>query len=840
MRDPTSIEPMAVVGSSFRLPGGANDIEELWKLLESGESSWQSVPVDRYNEEAFYHPDPGDPNGTNSHPGSHFISRDIRDFDHGFFRFSKGQAAATDPQQRLVMELTYEALESGGITCESLAATATSVYTACFTADYERQLDKDPLDVPTYYATGTGRALLSNQLSHMLDLRGPSLTLDTACSGGLVGLHQACQDLRSGESNTAIVAAVNLILRPDQAIGLSNLRMVSSTGRSYPFDDRGVGYGRGEGAVVLVLKRLEDAVRDRDHVRAVVRASAVGQDSLTPQNITYPNGRAQADLIRSTYARCGLRPEDTSYVEAHGTGTVAGDTEELSGIAEAFADTFHTGRSRSLYVGSMNGAIGHTECVSVLASLLKATAMFDHDVIPPVAGFANPKSGLPLDNISIPTKPIPWPHTPGLSPRVSINSFGFGGANAHVILERYAHDSTPSAKEVVACPRLFTLSANSKKSLRAMIQAHANWVSQWQEDNIPLADLSYTLVHRRTALPATWDLEIELLRSSLDSRLDEAEVAQPATTAIQIALVALLRAQGVRPRAVIGHSSGEIAAAYTAGYLSQETAISVAYHRGFMASAVKAKGLSRGAMLPVGLGAREVKARFLDSLTSGHAVVACVNSPRSVTVSGDATAVEEVAENIAAANDGIFHRKLLVDTAYHSHHMRTVADEYRDRISEAAEGMVLEDEAGEVAFVSSVTGEPKKSNFNADYWVSNLISPVNFADALHTLGKKHRRAGAKSLFVEIGPHPSLSGPTRQSNIFQRKQGDMPQILMEYLAPLQRKMGAISSALALAGKLFDLSATLIFQLMNGTTLSSTGTSQEWLEYISIARSLIMTY
>jgi acyl transferase domain-containing protein len=168
----------------------------------------------------------------------------------------------------------------------------------------------------------------------------------------------------------------------------------------------------------------------------------------------------------------------------------------------------------------MNGAIGHTECVSVLASLLKATAMFDHDVIPPVAGFANPKSGLPLDNISIPTKPIPWPHTPGLSPRVSINSFGFDGANAHVILERYAHDSTPSAKEVVACPRLFTLSANSKKSLRAMIQAHANWVSQWQEDNIPLADLSYTLVHRRTALPYRFSA-VAHDRASLLDRLHE-------------------------------------------------------------------------------------------------------------------------------------------------------------------------------------------------------------------------------------------------------------------------------------------------------------------------------
>lgn len=303
------------------------------------------------------------------------------------------------------------------------------------------------------------------------------LTLDTACSGGLIGLHQACQDLRSGESNAAIVAAVNLILGPDQAIGLSNLRMISSTGRSYPFDDRGKGYGRGEGAVLLVLKRLDDAIRDRNHVRAVIRASAAGQDGFTPQTITYPSGRAQEALTRSTYARCGLRPEDTSYVEAHGTGAVAGDTEELSGIAEAFADASHTGRSGSLYVGSVKGAIGHTECVSGLASLLKATAMFEHDMIPPAAGFAELKPGLTLDNIFIPTKVIPWPQTPGLAPRVSINSFGFGGANAHVILERCIPDSTPNVKDVVALPRLFTLAANSTTSLRSMIQAHADWVA---------------------------------------------------------------------------------------------------------------------------------------------------------------------------------------------------------------------------------------------------------------------------------------------------------------------------------------------------------------------------
>ncbi|KAK7743244.1 Type I Iterative PKS [Cytospora paraplurivora] len=780
------------------------------------------------------------------------------------------------------MELAYEALENGGITCESISDTATSVYTASFTADFERQLDKDPLDVPTYYATGTGKALLSNRLSHMLNLRGPSLTLDTACSGGLTGLHQACQSLQTRESDTAIVAAVNLILGPDQAIGLSNLRMISSTGRSYPFDDRGSGYGRGEGAVVLILKRLDDAIRDRDRVRAVIRASGAGQDGYTPQTITYPNGRAQAALIRSTYARCDLRPEDTLYIEAHGTGTVAGDTEELSGIAEVFAGTTQTNRSSPLYVGSMKGAIGHTECVSGLASLLKATAMFDHNMIPPVAGFAKPKPGLPLDHIAIPTETIPWPQTPKLIPRISINSFGFGGANAHVILERYAPDLTLPEIDEVTSPRLFTLSANSMTSLRAMVQAHIDWVSQWQGEDVPLADLSYTLLHRRTAYPyrfsavahdraslldqlyrglaapssnmspndtdiifvftgqgaqwagmgrellldtmtpssifrssilrsrdtlyslgATWDLETELLRLGADSRLDEAEIAQPATTAIQIALVALLRAQGVRPRAVVGHSSGEIAAAHTAGYLSPESAITLAYHRGFMASAVRAKGLGRGAMLSVGLGEQDVTVRFLNGLTKGKAVIACVNSPRSVTVSGDAEAVHEVAERIAAADEDIFHRRLLVDTAYHSHHMHAVADEYRDRISEVAEGtVVLAGDGIDIRFVSSVTGQPRTSDFDAEYWVSNLTSPVRFSDAVSTLGRIHHRPGVRPFWVEIGPHPSLSGPIRQSSVFNQQTGGLPKVSMEYQAPLRRKVDAISSTLALAGKLFE--------------------------------------
>ncbi|KAL9031138.1 MAG: hypothetical protein Q9196_000814 [Gyalolechia fulgens] len=874
MNTQVAVEPIAVVGLSLRLPGGANDVEGLWKLLESGEPAWTPVPADRYNEEAFYHPNADDPNGTSNHPGGHFISGDIHDFDHAFFKFTKSQAAAIDPQQKLLMELAYEALENAGIARESIAGTTTSVYTAIFPTDYNNNLYKDTLDLPVYYMTGVEMAMFSNRLSHALDLRGPSMTLDTACSGGLVALHQACQSLRDGESNTALVAASNLILGPDHFIGLSNLHLLSSTGRCYPFDKRGKGYGRGEGVVVLVLKRLNDAIRDRDPVRAVIRSTAIGQDGYTPQNITYPNGQAQADLARTAYARAGLQPGDVAYVEAHGTGTKVGDKEELEAIAQVFANA--TNRSVPLYVGSIKGAVGHTEAVAGLAGLLKAIVMLDHELIPPVAGFAHPKPGLPLDRISIPTSVIPWPHATGIAPRISINSFGFGGANAHAILEQKPQPHHQSSSHDVASFHLFTLSANSPASLKAMIQAQYDWVEQRAET--PLADLSYTLLHRRSALPyrfsavakdraslldklsqgtatpvtkpspaeadiimvftgqgaqwagmgrelmlettapssafrdsirkschvlhqlgATWNLEVELLRDGSESRLGDAELAQPATTAVQIALLALLRAQGVRPRGVVGHSSGEIAAAHAAGYLSQPTALKIAFHRGCMAAAVKTKGLGPGAMLSVGLGADDA-AEYVKNVSQGEAIVACINSPQSVTISGDADAVNEVEERIAAANDGIFHRKLLVDTAYHSHHMRTVADSYRARLGvlDVEDEVAADDE--EVAFFSSVTGQLKTSGFGADYWIANFVSPVLFSDAVQALCKARHQPSQQAFFIEIGPHSVLSGPVRQC----LQHSNMSKFPFVYHSALQRNVDALGSVLALDGKLFELS------------------------------------
>jgi len=382
-------ESIAIVGASCRLPGGSNNPDSLWSLLSEGTSAWTPVPGDRFNEAAFQHPSLDDPNGTSNHLGGHFISGDVRDFDHGFFRLSPAQAAA------------------------------------------------------------------------------------------------------------------NLSLMPDPYIGMSNFHMTSSRGRCYPFDVRGEGYGRGEGFVVVVLKRLRDAIRDRDPIRSVILGTAVNQDGHTPEGITHPSRSAQADLIRSVYARLGLRPHDVAYVEAHGTGTVAGNHEELAAIADVF-----TGSGRSLlplYVGSNKGSIGHTESTSGLASVLKAALILDRETIPPVVGFANPKPGLPLDEIWIPSELIPWPYVAGVTPRVSVNSFGYGGTNAHAILERgprVQHDeSVFSPSCMVPSHRLFILSTNSRASLMAMIQDHLDWVQQQPDDKTALVDLAYTLCHRRPLLP---------------------------------------------------------------------------------------------------------------------------------------------------------------------------------------------------------------------------------------------------------------------------------------------------------------------------------------------------
>ncbi|KUL83822.1 hypothetical protein ZTR_06625 [Talaromyces verruculosus] len=860
--------PLAIVGVGFRLPGDATNPDKLWDLLASGKSAWTRVPSDRWNEEAFLHPDPDDLSGSHNHVGGHFLKQDVGVFDAGFFNVLPGEAASMDPQQRLLLETTYEALESAGIRQEDIQQTNTAVYMAIFTRDYDRNTYKDMMSIPKYHVTGTGDAILANRISYLFDLKGPSATIDTGCSGGMAAISQACQALRSGQSDMALAGAANLILSPDHMIGMSNLHMLNQDGRSYSFDSRGAGYGRGEGIATLVIKRLQDAIKANDPIRAVLLDVALNQDGHTA-GITLPSGAAQEALERQVWSKINLDPKDVGYVEAHGTGTLAGDSAELEGISRVFCQD--RDMASPLVVGSIKSNIGHLECVSGLAAMIKAILILEHSAIPPNINFEHPKAGLDLEKkkIQIPQTLQKWSQ-PGIA-RVSINSFGYGGTNAHAVLEQPpllpAVDSQGEPSENI--PRLFNLSAASQTSLQSMFGTIAQWVSR-HEGQFSLTDLAYTLSERRSVMPwrfscvaatqqelldalhkasqspdaisrvppevkisyvfsgqgaqwagmgqellsdpifsesinrskriltdlgSSWDLVEELLRDRKTSRLKEAELAQPVTTAVQIALVDLVRCWGVTPDTVIGHSSGEIAAAYAASHLSHYQAIKAAYYRGFSSTIAKSKGLGKGGMLAVGIGEDEIDP-YLKMLTQGKAVVACQNSPRSVTISGDEPAISELVELLK--KDDVFNRRLFVDTAYHSHHMQAAAEEYRASLGEIEQNSLPK---STVKMFSSVTGSLKSTEFDGDYWVSNLVGKVRFSDALQALCRADRTSSravqSHRIFIEIGPHPALAGPARQCI------ADLGEsIPYTYTSVLVRGTEATTSALTMAGILFS--------------------------------------
>lgn len=775
-----------------------------------------------------------------------------------------------DPQQRVLLEVVYEALESAGQQ-HKIRGSATSVHVALFTRDYDRNLYKDTLSIPRYQVTGTGDAIASNRISYVFDCTGPSITLDTGCSGGLVAVHQACNSLRLGESDMAIAAAANLIIGPDQQIGLSNLHMLSEEGKSYPFDSRGSGYGRGEGVAALILKPLDKAIADRDPIRGVILGSAVNQDGRTIEGITHPSTSAQIALQRRLYGQLKLDPASVSYVEAHGTGTAAGDKVEIDALAEVFC----TGkRTNALHVGSIKSNIGHLECASGLAGLIKSLLVLEHRCIPPNADFKIAKEALRLDErrIIIPSSLIPWPD---LEPaRVSVNSFGYGGTNAHVVIESAPREDTIVRVAVEEIPRLFVLSAKSEVSLISTIRRYQSWTAA-QGADLSLPALCHTISTRRTHHPwrisyvakgrqdlvdqlaqstrtfvptvssdevalnfvftgqgaswptmgrellvanpasaftesmrrstdvllhlgATWNLADEILCESDTSRLHIAELAQPATTAIQIALVDLLRSIGVLPDAVIGHSSGEIAAAYAAGYISQATALRIAYCRGIATSQRSSRALREGAMLAVGLDEDDVSVH-IQSLTQGTVSVACANSPQNTTVSGDEEAIDELAAALSALD--VFNRRLRVDAAYHSHHMRDVVEHYEGLMG------LLESETplNAPVFFSTVDIAEKDRGFDAGYWCDNLVSKVRFREGIQKLC--NRQTSARHVFVEIGPHNALAGPTRQCIA----ELSVP-IKYDYTSPLRRGIDSVQSLLEVAGLLFERGRLSDFSLL----------------------------
>ncbi|KAL6701443.1 putative polyketide synthase [Trichoderma pleuroticola] len=897
-------EPIAIIGMSCKFSGGVTDPETLWDLLASGRTGWSEIPEERFNLKGVYHPN-NERISTSHVKGAHFIQDDVTCFDAAFFNYSGETAQALDPQFRMQLESTFEALESAGLTMEQVAGSQTSVFAGVFTHDYHEALVRDEDRLPRFMLVGTWNPMSSNRISHFFDFRGASMTLETGCSTTLVALHQAVQSLRNREADMSVVTGVNLILGPDQFKAIGSLGMLSPDGKSYAFDKRANGYGRGEGVATILIKRLSDALAANDPIRAVIRETALNQDGKT-ETITTPSGSAQETLMRECYRRAGLDPRGTQYFEAHGTGTQAGDPIEARAMAGVFCGVDEDGtggrdETHYLRIGSVKTNVGHTEAASGLAAVIKGVLCLERGLIPPSVNYETPNPKLKLDEwrLKVVTAMEPWPESlTGGPKRLSVNNFGYGGSNAHVIMESAEPwTSTPTLSlpangslngnghvngngisnghlnrnghvngtHKTAGSKVLVLSARDERGCQRMVEDMKTYLDKhksldFEAAEVLLRDLSYTLAERRTLFPwvaahqvrldtdsdrhpldavieafdsprfkagrtptseprigmvftgqgaqwnamarelleeypvfrrsideaeahlhdlgASWSLLEELQRDPKTTRVHATSISIPVCVAVQIALVRLLKSWGIKPAAVTSHSSGEIAAAYAVGALTHRQAMATAYYRAVLAAdeSNRVSGGPKGGMAAVGIGADEAQ-EYLDRVADvGKVVIACVNSPQSVTVSGDNDAVAAV--EALCKEEGVFARKLKVEQAYHSHHMDPLADAYHELLRKEMARTVTktleaeteeETEDGElkVIFSSAVTGgriTDAKEIADPDHWVGSLVQPVLFVDAFTdmVLGDTEDASGRNiDVVLEVGPHTALGGPIRE-------------------------------------------------------------------------------
>lgn len=917
---PGNNEPIAIVGTACHLAGDTNSPSKLWKLLRDPRDVRSEIPGDRFSAKGFFHPNHAH-HGRSNVMHSYFIEDDLTTFDAEFFGINPVESKAMDPQQRLLMETVYEAIEAAGMTINGLRGSDTGVYVGVMCGDYDAMLQRDLDTCPTYFAVGTARSILSNRISYFFNWHGASITMDTACSSSLVAVHTAVQALRTGESRMAVACGSNLILGPEGYIVESKLKMLSPDGRSRMWDKDANGYARGDGVAAIVLKTLSAALADGDHIECLIRETGVNQDGATG-GITVPSAAAQQSLIRNTYAKAGLdcrSPKDRpQYFEAHGTGTPAGDPVEAEAISHAFfcddkgTSPEPSGTNNPLYVGSIKTVLGHTEGTAGVSAILKASLAIQHSSIPPNLLFENlsPTVAPFYNRLEICRTAKPWPKIPEAEPRrASVNSFGFGGTNAHAIIESYDHSrGSLVAGPADVNPLLFTpfvFSATSEKRLRANLSAYAAYLEG--SPTISVQDLAYTLRQRRSVFPCRasftavsvddlrskildrlenddtgvgvkapgsnsgatpkilgvftgqgaqyarmgaelieksafarriiqeleselarlpgtdrprWSLQAEMLADASSSRVYEAAISQPLCTAVQILLVDLLRLANIEFNAVVGHSSGEIAAAYAAGYLTARDAICIAYYRGLHCQhATSPNGNIKGAMVAVGTSLEDATELCEMDDFAGRINVAASNSPSSVTIAGDEDAIEEL--QIVLDDEKKFNRRLRVDQAYHSRHMLPCFEPYVESMRRAGISALkkISPSSSQCTWFSSVyDGRISDSDLGLSdvYWAENMTKPVRFSQALTAALSE---GGAFDVVVEVGAHPALKGPADQT-VQEILQKQLP-----YHGTLSRRLDAIEAASQCLGFLWSY-LDKVSPDLNGYELAVSGMQQRF--------------
>ncbi|MFC5829636.1 type I polyketide synthase [Nonomuraea insulae] len=783
-------EPIAVLGAGVRLPGDVADLEAYWDLLRDGVDA-VTPSVDTLDG---HRPKPADRPENGRWAG---LLTDVDGFDAAFFGISAAEAAKMDPQQRLALEVAWEAMEDAGLPLETLQRTRTGVFLGVYNSDYLTLQYDEPATINTYTAPGGAHSVLANRLSYLLDLRGPSMAVDTACSSSLMAVHLAVRALRQGDCDIALAGGVNVILNPISTLVTEKVLPMAPGGRCRTFDAAADGIIRAEGCGVLVLTR-ESLAADRrmgGRVRAVIRGTAANHDGRT-NGLTAPNPRAQADLLRSALDDAGVRPEEVTYIEAHGTGTPLGDPIEVEALREVYG-----GGSLPCALGSVKTNFGHQEAAAGVTGLIKAMLVLEHEQVPPNVHLRrlNPEIDLAGSRLAAPAE------LTGLAreehaPLAAVSSFGFGGANAHAILQ--APPASPEADGALG-KLVLPLSARDPAALVALARAYADRLAGCDaeqaaavcaaagtrrthmayglcltaEDPAELVTRLGEVEGGRGAIPARpprvafvfsgqgsqWPgMGAELLRrepvvaaevaecdavvrelagwSVLEQltdgdRLAETEVAQVAIGALQLGLAALWRSWGVEPSAVTGHSMGEVVAACAAGALTRAQTFDLLLRRARRTE----EGAAGGAMASIALPPDRVRAL----IGSDRVGIGAVNGPRSTVVSGERQAV--VALCSQAERLGATVRRLPARYGFHSP-MLDGQDELL-----AAELAHLRPGRGTVPMYSTVTGALiDTEHLNAAHWGRNLRDAVRFSPAVSAIA-----ATGVTVFVEIGPHPVL-------------------------------------------------------------------------------------
>ncbi|RLK61276.1 type I polyketide synthase [Actinokineospora cianjurensis] len=767
LRDGVDEDSVVIVGMACRLPGGAEGPEGLWRVVRDGVDGMAGFPDDRGWDLGRLFDDDPERVGTSYARVGGFLST-ATEFDAALFGISPREAVGMDPQQRLMLEASWAAIEDAGIDPRGLKGSRTGVFAGTNGQDYPALLVGKP-ELEGHIGTGNAASVLSGRIAYTFGLEGPALTVDTACSSSLVALHLAAKALRGGECDMALAGGVTIMSTPGAFIEFSRQRGLAPDGRCKAFAAAADGTGWGEGVGVLVVMRLGDALKAGRRVLAVVRGTAVNQDGAS-NGLTAPNGPAQQRVIEAALADAHLRTSDVDVVEAHGTGTSLGDPIE----AQALLNTYGQGRDEPLWIGSVKSNIGHTQAAAGVAGIIKVVMAMRHRELPKTLHVDAPSAQVDWStgDVALLTEPREWPAD--RPRRAGISSFGVSGTNAHVIVEDYPAAAISQVELEEPVP--FVLSAASPEALIGQARALLG--------TKPTLDVAASLLdraklpHRAVVIAADADEFATGLRAVADkgqagngglailftgqgsqrarmgrelraypvfaqafddireqlsfddNAIDDTVHAQAAIFALEVALYRLVESWGIAPDVLIGHSIGEVAAAHVSGVLSLDDACALVAARGRLMQALPVGG----AMLAV-----EAEPHEID-LPPGVALAA-VNGPRSLVVSGDEDAVDALAERWSTEGRRV--KRLVVSHAFHSHRMDPMLPEFGAIVHQ------LTLVPGHRAVISTV--HPDADLSSPDYWVRQVREPVRFTDAV----AEARRRGV-TRFLELGPDGVLT------------------------------------------------------------------------------------